>query len=425
MKNMSKFQLIFTGIFAAFIIIGLILFALTKLGTTGQSNVAIWGTISENQFTDFIKNTSLYNSKTINIKYSQKDKNSFDENLVQALAVGKGPDIFFLSSKSILKNKDKIFIIPFANYSESLFNVTFIQEGKLYLDKTGVIAVPFMVDPLVMYWNRDILGSAGLSQPPKHWSDLYDLVPGLTKKDNSLNIAQSAIALGEYDNISNANEILSSLLLQSGNSIISNNINGSLAVNLKDTANVFDFYSSFSNQLKPYYSWNKSLPVSKDFFTSNNLALYIGLASDYKDISSKNPNLNFDVTYLPQSDNSNSFTTYGDMQALAISKASKNLSASLQVINALTEPNSILALSQMTDLPPVRNDLLSQSPSGTFMPVFYKSAINSRGWLEPDETKVDGIFSSAVDSFNNGIKSDLEGVLTNKLRLLLQNYVAQ
>lgn len=423
MKNMSKFQLVFTGIFAAFIVIGVLIFALIKMDSTQTSVVTVWGTMPGMQFKSFIDQTSLSKDETVSVMYYQKDKDSFDNELLKAMAVEKGPDVFFLSIESILKNKDKLVVVPFENYAERDFKNNFIEEGELFLTKEGVMAVPLIVDPLVMYWNRDILGSAGLSNPPKSWKELYDLAPKLTKKDSSLKISRSTVALGEIDNITNANEILSALLIQSGNQIVSYDANQNrYTANLNDnTKNVFSFYTDFSTSLKPYYSWNKALPDSKDYFISNDLALYFGKASDYSDIASKNPNLNFDVTYLPQPDLYDAFITYGEMQGLAISRSARDIASAFKVINILTSKDSISALSKVINLPPVRRDLLSQKASGTFMPIFYKSAIGAKGWLQPDKTGVDNVYKYAVGLTNssNIESSEIVNGMESRLNLLL------
>ena len=53
------------------------------------------------------------------------------------------------------------------------------------------------------------------------------------------------------------------------------------------------FYTDFTNPSKTSYSWNAALPQSFDAFTSGELAAYLGYASEYNSIISRNPNLRF------------------------------------------------------------------------------------------------------------------------------------
>ena len=105
---------------------------------------------------------------------------------------------------------------------------TFIQQAELYLKTDGSLAVPFIVDPLVMYWNRDSFTNAGIATPPKFWDEFTGLNTKLTQKDVNSNIRKSAIAMGEFTNISHAREILGTLFLQSGNPVTYRDTTGAI-----------------------------------------------------------------------------------------------------------------------------------------------------------------------------------------------------
>ena len=409
---MSKFQLILTGIFGAFILIGVMVFAFGQSSKSKDvAKATIWGTMNSGMFEAFLKEAGLDQDKTIKITYVEKNKDMFDQEFLEALAVGRGPDLFFLPQDGVLKHQDKIFPIPFTAYPERDFRDSFIEEGELYLTGNGVLGLPFLVDPLVMYWNRDIFSNAGLSVPPKYWSEIYGLSTNLTIKDTNLNITKSAIAFGEFGNITNASEILGLLVMQAGNpitargqedGIIYNLFNQRLENTVSSAVLALNFYTEFANPLKPFYSWNRSLPASKDFFLSGDLALYFGFASELSDIRLKNPNLNFAVASVPQSKSAERIVTFGRMVALAITRNSVNAASAYQVASKLTNIQSIAALSKVTNLPPVRRELLASRPSEAFLSVFYDGAIQARGWLSPEPTKLNPIFKEMVESVTAG-----------------------
>ncbi len=418
MKEMSKFQLVLTGVFGACILLGVLIFSLGKFGS-GQSlaTVVVWGPLPSSYFSDLVTAAGLKDSKTIKIDYVQKDEAKFEKDFIEALASNQGPDLFFLPQDLILKYKNKIFPIPYKNFPERNFKDTFIEEGELYLAPEGVLAVPFTVDPLVMYWNRTIFSNVGLGTPPKFWSEFYDLTPRLTTKDGALNVRQSAIAFGEYGNVSHATEILSTLIMQAGG-VISGRQNGEVVSFLQYKFNspvlpataALGFYTEFINPLKPFYSWNRSLPSSRNYFISGDLATYFGYASEIADIQNKNPNLNFDVAKMPQSTESEKVLTFGKMNALAVTKASKNIAPAVQVAMLFSSQPVILKLSELTKLPPVRRDLLTQKPTDAFMSIFYDSAIQSRGWLQPDRAETNTIFKEMIESVTAGRRTAGESV---------------
>jgi len=416
MKGMSKFQLILTGIFGAFILIGVLVFALYRGADKSEvSRALVWGTMSDSMFSDFLLQSGLDRDEALNITYVQKRRETFDQEFVEALAVGRGPDLFFLPQDSIVKHQDKIITIPFTSLSERSFKDSFVEGAEVYLTSAGALGVPFLIDPMVMYWNRDMFTNAGLSQPPKTWSDFYDLSTKLTVRDSNLNISKSAIAFGEYDNIVNANEMLSMLILQAGNPIttralndgsysdpINNLFDQRFGLSIAPAVQVMNFYTEFANPLKPFYSWNRSLPNSKAFFLSGDLAVYFGFASELADLRLKNPNLNFSVSAVPQPKGTERATTFGRMVALAVPRNSSNSTAAFMVAAKLTSADAMASLSKVTNLPPVRRALLAEGSNEAFMSVFYDGAIQARAWLSPEPTKLNVIFREMVESVTAG-----------------------
>ena len=353
---------------------------------------------------------------------------------MEALAAGVGPDLFFLPQDLIIRHRDKVFPVPYESFSERNFKNSFVGEAELYLDQKGILAFPFTIDPLVMYYNRDILEGAGIAQPPRFWENFFDIASSITKYDPSLNILQSTIAFGEFQNVAQAKDILSMLLLQFGNEIVVRSgdkfkvvLNDSFNLPQSPAGAVLRFYTEFSNPTttrgEGVYSWNKSLPNSIDAFTANELAFYFGYASELFVIQQKNPNLNFDVVEIPQIKDSRFKATFGKINALAIAKNSQNLSTAYVVANLLTRQDFIKELSVILSLPPARRDLLSIKPNNPYADIFYNSALISRGWLDPLKEATDIIFKNLVEDIVSGRLSVNESIskADGELWLLLKN----
>ncbi|HRH27009.1 MAG TPA: extracellular solute-binding protein [Parcubacteria group bacterium] len=416
--NTSKFKLGVMIFFGVFIVIGILVFALAKNSSSSMNaNLTIWGTLSRDSFELLLKNSSIANSKTTTVTYVLKDQGDFDQELIEALAEGKGPDIVMLRDDNVYKHRNRLFVIPYKSYPERAFKDKFIEGSEVFLSKEGVTAVPFMTDPMVMYWNRNIFTNNLVSQPPQYWDQVFELTEKMTKRDANGNVLQSTIALGESRNISNSKEILATLLLQAGTPIVQRNNDGAVSVlanklnqPVAPSESALNFYTQFSNPVSKYYTWNRSLPSSLNMFLGGNLAMYIGFASEIFSIQQKNSNLNFDVTYVPQTRNTENRTVFGHMYAFAITKQSKNIAAAYGVINTFTEPAPLKSLETATNLPPIRRDMLADKPTDAFRSVFYNSALISESWIDPEPTVSTQIFRDMVENVTSGRSRVLESI---------------
>lgn len=130
--------------------------------------------------------------------------------------------------------------------------------------------------------------------------------------------------------------------------------------------------------------------------------MYIGFSSEIFGIQQKNSNLNFDVTNVPQTRNTAKKTTFGHMYSMSITKQSKNITSAFAVINAFTEVLPLKSLEAVTNLPPVRRDMLVDKPTDAFRSVFYNSALISRSWIDPDPTASSFTFRDMIESITSG-----------------------
>ena len=420
---MSNFQTILVAIFLAFFVFAVLIFSgIIKIGGSGgsstlQGKVVIWGTFPSSAITNVVDDINT-NNEELNVIYVKKDLSAYQQDLIEAFANGVGPDLFIITPDMIQKNNNFIYKIPYASYSDKTFRNTFIDGADIYLDSEGVIGFPIIVDPLVLYYNKDILSNEGMVFPPQSWDELFNLNPSLTKRDNIGTINQSMIALGQYNNVNNVKDILATILIQNNNPIVTRGIDvtnkmsyismlksnpSNLSISPAEAA--IKFFVEFSNPSNIAYSWNRSLPNSLDMFTWGKLAFYIGRASELFNIQSMNPNLSFDVTQIPQIKDSTTKRTYGEIYAVVINKKSSNMASSFGVAGILSAEDNIKNLSVSLSLPSTSRALLSNKPTtNPYLSTFFNSAIIARGWLDPDKNKSNLIF-----------KEMIENTLSNKL----------
>jgi len=414
---MSKFQIILLGVFGVFIVAAVFIFSFVRNGSGQGATVVVWGDMSSYDFSAVLNNANLNQDNNLQIKYVEKNPNTIESEFTEALATNSGPDLIILPLNKFWNNRNKILVIPYKSVSERTFKSTFVEEGELYLGEDGIYGLPLTIDPMVLYYNRDLLSKASFANPLSFWDEIYTASLKLTDKDPAGNIKQSIIALGEARNIPHHKDILSLFLLQAGTPItqfirgelvpvISGGFNQTVAPG--DAA--LDFYTQFSNPAKPYYSWNRSLLSADTNFTSGDSVYYLGFASELRTLRNKNPTLNLGVAQVPQSRVSGKATTFAHMRAVSISRGAKNTSTALAAALKLVSKDAEYEFARQLLLPPPRRDLLSEEPTDAVLSIFYSSALISKGWVDPDNTASGQIFREMIESVTSGRARTSEAV---------------
>lgn len=431
--GMSSFQMVILAVFGTFAVAGVLIFAFLVGSNTGVTTgpVVIWGTFDEAAFAAVLRELVESDGRLRQVSYLQKDEATFTTELTNALAAGTGPDLFIMRQDQTISEGQKIFPIPYDQLSRDTFRNIWADAAEPFLGQDGVIGIPFAVDPFVLYWNRDMLSTAGIARPPQYWEEVYDLTRAATKKNDSGSIVKSAIALGEYTNVSHAKQILSMLIMQAGGRITGRDGAGQLVPALMarvgETSQPGDsalrFYTQFANPSSPDYSWNRSLPESRTAFAQGDLALYIGPASEEPLVRRLNPNLNFSIaTSVPQVKNAETTVDGGYAYAFAIpsrpqnpdgqrtaEQMQKSQQGALTAAYILGGPQGSQLFSLAFGLASARRDVLSAPAQGNDA-VFNRMALLVRTWEDPDSRETDRIFKDMIESVTSGAARTIEAV---------------
>lgn len=413
-----NFQNIFLGILIIAIIAGIVVFSKGGGGgdsaSEGMIKITMWGDIEENKGLGVaLSQFNQSHQKTVNIKYTYVKPELFESQLIEAIADNKSPDSVLISNSKILRLETKLLPIPYTSIPAAKFDESYIEASKVFLSPKGIMGIPVMLDPIVTYWNHDMFTNAAIISGPKYWEDIINLEPKLTKRGEIAGMFEtSAVALGEYENISHAKDILSTLFLQSGIPIVKRSEAGLADVVLNSAArttgeppidSALRFYVDFANPLKTLYSWNRTQPMSIDAFLAEKLAIYFGRASDYRVLQEKNPHLKFDVGQIPQMKGVAAESTYAEVLGVSVLKASRQQQKAISAIYTLTSDNNFVSSwSKSSFLPPVRKDLLSKQQPDLIMPIFYTAAIKSKSWLDPKEDRTSEAFSQMITGLSSG-----------------------
>ncbi len=412
--HIRPFEIALIGIFAILGLVGLFYLANYEPEVTDEqllygSSVSIWGTFDEQVMKEVLAELSETNEALQVVTYTQIDPRTFDTDVVNAIAEGRSPDLLIMPHTLLVSYRSKLQPISFDTIPERTFRDSYIDGAEVFMLSDGVYGTPFAVDPLVMYWNRDIFSSSGLSTPPKTWESLMTQVPSLVRVSDEFTLTQSAVALGEYANIRNAKDILSMLFLQAGTDIVEEEEGGyrvtvgeNTSAGLNPADAVLNFYTQFAIPNRELYSWNRSKRLDRTEFLNGTLAMYFGKGSEKNAIERENSNLNFDIATVPQGSGLTVKRNYGDFYAFTIPRATDNIQGAYAVATLLGSPSVAQKLADGYSLAPVHRSLYTGAVQDPFKAVTYESALIARGWLDPLPRESNGIFQRMVEGVTGG-----------------------
>jgi multiple sugar transport system substrate-binding protein len=416
---MKPFQIIILVIFGFGAVFGLAVFATSHGFGGGSKNtvgaVTIWGTLPQDGMDAVLGEVKNADKNFGQVSYVEKDVATFNTDLANAISEGHGPDLILISQEQLLTETAKITPIPATTISARDFTNAYAPMAQLFASAAGTYGIPFVLDPLVLYYNTALLSSAGLATPPATWEAVAGLAQSFTLRTQANAITRSTIGMGSYGNVTDARALLSLLLLQAGSPISTTNDTGvSSALKGDDTAaeSAVNFYTQFADPAKTVYSWNRSLGPSRSMFLTGDVAFYPGFASERPFLAASNPNLSFDVAPIPQPSTAKTNVTYGLLYAFAVPRASANPNGALAAAFELTTPQESTAAATALSMAPASRTALTAKPQDPYAAVFYPQALIATGWKTPAPASVDAIFSSMIEDIATG-RSETPQAITN------------
>lgn len=373
------------------------------------SSVVIWGTVPAAAFSTLLRALVDADPAYRVIQYVEKDPRTFDSVLLNALADRNGPDIVFMPSEKLVQYRTKIQSLSEAVIPVRDFRNAYIDGAEIFVLSDGVYGYPVAVDPLVMYYNRDLLSAKNIITPPKTWPELMGEIKSLVVTDYSRTVSRGAVAFGEYRNVNHAFDILSLLLLQGGSSMVVEGADNDYKVQINQNASgdqqplavALNWYHFFSNPTNDYYSWNAALPDDRSAFVGEKLVYYFGKGSEGAGLEIQNPNLNFDIAEVPQGGLDTTRRTYGTFYAFSLLQSSLNKSGALAAMRLLASTDNAKALSDALHMAPALRSTLNAGSNDKYGRISYNASKVARSWLAPAPDKVNPILLQAVESVRN------------------------
>jgi multiple sugar transport system substrate-binding protein len=348
----------------------------------------------------------------VQIQYTKKNVDTYERDLVDALASGNGPDIFSINNGWLPKYMDKATSAPAStislkDYKDAFVDVAvndFVKDGKVY-------AVPLSVDSLALYYNKDLLGTVGIATPPKTWQELALDSQKLSRNSRGF-FSRSGVTIGTNTNVNRAVDILYLFMLQKGvKPFNQDSLTPSFAEPVYVNNNsvnpgqeALDFYTSFANPGNPNYSWNYNSNYSIDAFTNGQAAFMYSYYYTRETILQKSPNLNFDIASVPQPNLDNPSVNFSNYWGETVSKQSKNAAYAWDFLKFMSSKEQLDKYYVRHQQPSSRKDLISLQIQNADVGVFANANLTSKSFYRPDQAQMDTIFGNLIDNvIRNGV----------------------
>lgn len=394
----NRTTLIIIGIVVLLLIMGIIFFLGKKPSTPAPAALEFWGVGDDEEV--WAGTLAAFQEKYpyISLTYRQFTGENYEENLINSLAEGRGPDIFMLKNSWALKHKDKVYPLPqnLLKVSVQDFKKTFVDVAAhdIITKDNRILGLPTYIDTLALFYNRDLLNAGGIAQVPDTWEKLADSSQKITRLTPAGDIQRSGIALGSTKNIEHAYETILALMLQNGDPIT--NAEEELVFGPK-AGEAVRFYTSFADSSKKNYSWNSRLKNSLQEFAEGTVAMVYGFSSDILRVRAKNPHLSFSVASLPQPSVGSVPATYATYFFPAVSKFSQNPEAAWSFVIFAASRDGVSPYLEATSRAPARRDIISAGAPNEELTVFYRQALVAKSWLSPDEKATRLLFDNTLE----------------------------
>ena len=388
--------IIIGGIILVIAIGGFLLYRGLKPAPNSNLTITVWGVDDDKNIWENL--TKRYTQETKNkIVYIKKNVKTYERELVDALASGSGPDVFYFHNTWFLKHYQKIVAAP-----KSIATSKTIEENYPstithdFVSNNQVIALPLFIDSLALLYNPALLDQAAIPFPPKTWEELTTMVPKLTKLDDRKNILYSGAALGTSNNIENAADITMLLMMQTGSPMINaKTLRAYLGTNPKDA---LSFYTQFSNNQTGVYTWNNSMANALDEFARGKVAFVFAYAKDIAYIRSVAPYFTFKIALMPQPQKATLRKDFSNYWGLAVSKQSRNQTEAWSLIAAVTDAQEAQWYSQRVNVSPAKKSIISQFRNDPILDVFTRQAYTAFNWPQPDTEGIKTLFNETIDN---------------------------
>jgi len=384
----------------------------------------------EDAFSDIIKDYEVTHPN-IKINYRKFRNEEYESELLNAFAEDRGPDIFSIPQSWLRNYQAKIEPMPTQltmAYSQLEGTIkkeqvvtlktsptpSLRQLKDLFADTVAddvvlrqqVYGLPLSLESLIMFYNKDILNQAGISQVPADWKSFQDASAKITKIDKDNNIILSGAAMGTGANVENSFDILSLLMMQNGATMATPLGLPTFFTSLKgakqsEGETALQFYTDFASPLKSVYSWNGSMASSAfETFLSGKAGFTFDYNFQIPTIRASAPKLNFGIAPAPQIPG-NPTVNYANYWVETVSKKSKYIDESWDfLLFATTKDAEAKKFLDKTKRPTALKKLIDKQMEDEDLHASVAQTLTAKTWYKGKDPKVaENAFQEMIDRY--------------------------
>ncbi|MEX0877749.1 MAG: extracellular solute-binding protein [Candidatus Spechtbacterales bacterium] len=446
------------GVFLLIIVGGFIANIMNRPGLPGGVDpitLTIWDPLdNEEAYGDIIVAYRAQNPhvtieyRNVRIEESGQDPaKTYRDRITEALASGEGPDIYLIENTWLRMEKSRltplsppvsesIYVAPDTtglNIAEIIGEYPDIVRFDFTREEGGdtrIYALPLFIDTLALYYNTDYFNSHNILNSPGTWEKFVDYARRITVRSDGGEIQLSGAALGAADthgvirggdNISNAVDILTLLMLQAG--AVMNDQFGRVAFddpvkrdgqNHYPARDAFTFYTSFADPSSENYTWDPDGFFNVDAFSNGTAAMMLNYSNHIATIKDKNPNLNFKIGLAPQPADRFDKVNYGSYWGLAVARVSENPETAWDFVRFAAQEENVKNYLLKTNKPPALKSLIDDLQNNPEMRVFANQILTARSWAQTNPFEVENILIEAIHEV-------LEGSTASTLTTIVNN----
>jgi len=370
-----------------------------------SGELTMWGVVDSKAVMDetLIASYSALHP-AVAITYRQVDEATYEEDLINALASGHGPDLYMVKNTGVVKQADRLSPLTAEQYPIASLQAAFpnVVGDNFAPGGDAVYGFPLAIDTLALFYNQELFDNAGIANPPSTWEDLAKMVPRLRQLDATAKIQRAAIALGgSRKSVTHAADIVSLMMLQD-DAQISDPTDGT-ANFAREGEMALKTYLNFANPGSELYTWNDSIGTDIDLFAKGEVAMMIGYRSDIAKIKEKNPFLKFKIAPMFQKESANLSINYPSYWGLVVSATSNNGGLAWDFIGTVTLNADIAsAYLAATERSPALRELIDPATEDVENGFFARQALTAKSWRQIDNIVVDKAFSKMIESVLTG-----------------------
>ncbi|HJN85046.1 MAG TPA: extracellular solute-binding protein [Patescibacteria group bacterium] len=380
----------------------------------------------------------------VRINYRKLRFDEYQDELLQAFAEDRGPDMFsvhntwmkgylplieplpdsvrlsYTELQGTLKKESVVVVRNEPTLSLRSLTDQFVSVVPEYVvypsESEGAVTnkihgLPLSVDTLALFYNKDILDAAGLPQPPSTWEQFQEQVVELTKYDANGDVAQSAAAFGYGSNVERSSDIISLLMMQSGATMTDSRgtarfaeVPSGASQQSLPSLEATRFYTDFANPSKEVYTWDPSFPNSFDAFAAGQTAFFFGYSYHMPSIKARAPKLNFAVSPMPQiSTDPRSQINFANFWIETVSKKTENVDWAWDFVQFAAKEKYVSAFLKEAGRPTALRSVVLEQREDFDLSVFVDQVLSAQAWYNgEDATASENAMEKMLDDIVDG-----------------------